>query len=286
MTSSATAPGPDDEQPAVLLLRLSGPLQSWGSHSTFNRRETSPQPTKSGVIGLLAAAAGYAREDPLDDLVPLRLGIRVDQPGTMLRDYHTVSDHRGRPLPQAGVNAKGVQKPTSPPKYTHVTTRYYLQDAMFLVAVAGPCPLLESLDQAVRAPAFPLALGRRSCPPTQPLSLGVHHGSLNQVLSELPWQVSRRVREQYAARAGRERGQRRPLYPTRIDLSVTLEDPTGNDTVHDTPVSFDPHDRTFSSRRIRHGWVSVPTGFTTPDEPPAHETADIEGHDPFALLGW
>ena len=122
----------------VLVLRLAGPLQSWGSRSAFNRRETSPEPTKSGVVGLLAAAAGRPREHPLDDLLPLRLGVRVDQPGTLLRDYHTVSDYRDRPLLQAGVNAKGVQKPTSPVKETHVTTRYYLQDALFVAAVAGP----------------------------------------------------------------------------------------------------------------------------------------------------
>ncbi|MBB0247261.1 type I-E CRISPR-associated protein Cas5/CasD, partial [Streptomyces alkaliphilus] len=151
-----TVTPPGDE--AVLLLRLAGPLQAWGDRSTFNRRETRPVPTKSGIIGLLAAAAGRAREDSLDDLSPLRLGVRVDQPGTLLRDYHTVSDYRGRPLPQAGVSAKGVQKPTSPAKHTHVTTRYYLQDAIFLAAVAGPRELLLGLQHAVRNPAFPLAL--------------------------------------------------------------------------------------------------------------------------------
>ncbi|MEU3190053.1 CRISPR-associated protein Cas5, partial [Streptomyces sp. NPDC006992] len=30
--------------------------------SAYNRRETRPEPTKSGVIGLLAAAAGRPRE--------------------------------------------------------------------------------------------------------------------------------------------------------------------------------------------------------------------------------
>jgi CRISPR-associated protein Cas5/CasD subtype I-E len=81
---------------AVLVLRLAGPLQSWGLRSSFNRRETNAEPTKSGVLGLLAAAAGMSREDPLDDLIPLRLGVRVDQTGTLLRDYHTLSDYRGR----------------------------------------------------------------------------------------------------------------------------------------------------------------------------------------------
>jgi len=289
MTSSPPAPPPgrqDDEEQAVLLLRLAGPLQAWGSRSAFNRRETNPEPTKSGVIGLLAAAAGRAREASLDDLLPLRLGIRVDQPGTLLRDYHTVSDFRGRPLPQAGVSAKGVQKPTSPAKHTHVTTRYYLQDAVFLAAVAGPRALLGTLDQAVRAPAFPLALGRRSCPPTQPLPLGLREGDLEEVLREEPWWASARTREQYAAQRGREQGIGRPLYPARVDRSVTLEEPDGDDVLHDSPVSFDPYARSFTSRRVRHGWLSIPTGFPQADTTHVDSPDEAAGHDPFALLGW
>ncbi|MFE0422316.1 type I-E CRISPR-associated protein Cas5/CasD, partial [Streptomyces sp. NPDC058953] len=201
-------PPPGDD--AVLLIRLAGPLQSWGVRSAFNRRETSPEPTKSGVVGLLAAAAGVAREDPLGELPELRLGIRVDQPGTLLRDYHTVGDYRGRPLPQSGVTAKGTQKPTSPVKHTHVTTRYYLQDAVFLAAVAGPRALLSALDLALRAPAFPLALGRRSCPPTQPVSLGLRETGLEEALTEQPWGGWRGGGGHYAGPRPPGRGRGRP----------------------------------------------------------------------------
>ncbi|MFD7896313.1 type I-E CRISPR-associated protein Cas5/CasD [Streptomyces sp. NPDC059743] len=286
MTSPPPPPGRQDNRDAVLLLRLAGPLQSWGSRSVSNRRETSPEPTKSGVIGLLAAAAGLTREDSLEELLPLRLGVRVDQPGSLLRDYHTVSDYRGRPLPQAGVNAKGIQRPTSPAKQTHVTTRYYLQDAVFLAAVAGPRPLLAALDHVVRAPAFPLALGRRSCPPTQPVTHGLRDGTLDEVLREEPWQASRRAREQYAAERGRERNLGRPLYPARIDRAVTIEDPNGDDVLHDVPVSFHPHARSFTSRHVRHGWLSIPTGFPVTSDDADSGAHDDAGHDPFALLGW
>ena len=51
-----------------LLLRLAGPLQSWGMLSHFNERDTARFPTRSGVIGLLAAALGIARDEPLDGL--------------------------------------------------------------------------------------------------------------------------------------------------------------------------------------------------------------------------
>lgn len=297
MTYSTSAAGD-----AVLLLRLAGPLQSWGLRSSFNRRETNAEPTKSGVLGLLAAAAGLAREDPLDDLIPLRLGVRVDQAGTLLRDYHTVSDYRGRPLLQSGVNAKGVQRPTSPVKHTHVTVRYYLQDAVFVAAVAGPRALVTTLDHAVRSPAFPLALGRRSCPPTQPVSLGVHEGDLAAVLKALPWQASRAARDRYVRRArsgGRDGSRQAP--PAGIDLPATVEDPAGDDVLHDAPTSFDPRARAFTDRRVRHCWLHVPTGFpltgspstgfSSTGSPPAGDAEpgapdDGTAHDPFALLGW
>lgn len=48
---------------ATLLLRLAAPLQSWGADSKFETRKTNREPTKSGVIGLLAAALGLRRDD-------------------------------------------------------------------------------------------------------------------------------------------------------------------------------------------------------------------------------
>ncbi|MGK5530154.1 type I-E CRISPR-associated protein Cas5/CasD [Streptomyces sp. URMC 129] len=262
----------------VLLLRLAGPLQSWGDRSAFNRRETRPEPTKSGVVGLLAAAQGRPRQAPLDDLRELCLGVRVDQPGSLLRDYHTVSDYRDRPLPQAGVNAKGVQKPTGPPKSTHVTQRYYLQDAVFVVAVAGPEELVAALDTAVRRPAFPLALGRRSCPPTQPVSLRVRDGDeVEHALAAEPWQAGEPAKAAFVRRAG-------GAAPARVDLPCTVDDAAGDDVLDDAPLSFDPRDRRFSSRRVRHGWLSVPTGLAGAGAPGAGEGDHV--HDPFALLGW
>ena len=53
----------------TLLLRLSAPLQSWGSGSVYDNRETDDMPTKSGVTGILAAALGRKRGESLEDLL-------------------------------------------------------------------------------------------------------------------------------------------------------------------------------------------------------------------------
>lgn len=73
----------------VLLLKLAGPLQSWGSGSRFTERGAQHEPTKSGVVGLLASALGRRRTEPVDDLAELRFGVRIDQPGSFEDDFQT-----------------------------------------------------------------------------------------------------------------------------------------------------------------------------------------------------
>ncbi|MEV5010997.1 type I-E CRISPR-associated protein Cas5/CasD [Streptomyces sp. NPDC055692] len=260
---------------AILVLRLAAPLQAWGGSSRYNRRETRPQPTKSGVLGLLAAAEGRDREASLTDLVGLQLGVRVDQPGTLLRDYHTYSDYRGLPLLSAKANAKGQQTKTTPPKYTGVTQRFYLQDAVFVAALRGPKALMQSVEEAVRNPVFPLSLGRRSCPPTGPVSLGLRADTrLEEVLKGVPWQ------------AGSHR--RRQAQGATVSLQATVEDPAGDQLAVDVPDTYDLKTGTrFGRRAIRHVWVTVPTGHAQPAHPAADTgTAGQSAHDPFALLGW
>lgn len=253
----------------TLALRLAGPLQSWGTSSQFNRRGTEDRPSKSGVVGLLAAAQGRRRGSPLDDLCSLSLAVRCDQPGVLMHDYHTVSDLDGEPLLSARVNARGLQVKTSPKKATHLTTRSYLQDAVFLALVSGPVSLLLALEESLRQPAFALALGRRSCPPSQPLLVypgddRLWEGSPRELVATIPWQAGAVARER--ARS------------SSVTLAVTLDDPDGLDQVTDVPVSFDQFRRGFTSRRVTHDWVTVPTGREVGPEEAAH--------DPFELLGW
>ncbi|MGX1778161.1 type I-E CRISPR-associated protein Cas5/CasD [Nocardia brasiliensis] len=239
-----------------LVLRLAGPLQSWGRQSRFNRRDTAAEPTKSGIVGLLAAAIGRARGADITDLVALRTGVRTDEPGILLRDFHTVSDYRGHPLPTAGVNSLGAQRRASVgdrAKQFHVTTRFYLQDAVFVVALGGDPGLLDSLSHALRNPYYPLALGRRSCPPTLPLHLAAPEGRLwtgtpESVLARVPWQP----------RKSRRWTVQRPA-PVHRTLPVILDDPDGTEIRSDLPVSFASRQRRFDARPVRRVLVNVPT---------------------------
>lgn len=264
---------------ATLALRLAGPLQSWGTRSEFNRRETDLRPSKSGVLGLLAAAQGRPRDADITDLIGLRLGVRVDSQGSVLRDFHTVSDYRGGPLLSASVKKSGAQRPTAPAKFTGVTERFYLQDAVFLAAVRGQRSLIEALARAVRHPVFPLALGRRACVPAQPILVpsdgqDLWDGDLNDVLAAAPWQVSPAMRRRIVARRDA---------PMIRHLPTTIEVPDGamgSDVAADVPVSFDPRARGFRTRTVRHGWVDISIGSVDASPGGDHGT-----HDPFELLG-
>src|SRR5690606_33869407 len=79
------------EKEAGLLLLLSGPMQSWGTQSRFAHRDTDFEPSKSGVLGLVGSALGMSRDDDdlLQALASLKMGVRVDREGRILRDYHT-----------------------------------------------------------------------------------------------------------------------------------------------------------------------------------------------------
>lgn len=227
-----------------LLLDLSGPLQAWGSDSRFVRRETRMLPTKSGVIGLLAAAQGRRRTEDVEDLVGIRFGVRQEQTGTLVRDFQTAIDWRsGKSLP--------------------LSHRSYVADARYLVGLEGEHTLLEGIADAIRSPVFPLYLGRRACPPSGRMVIGIRDASLESVLHDEPWRAADWYR----------RKQRR-----QVKLLWSRDASPGenrDETIRDIPRSFDPRHREYGWRDVVHGWAPV--------ENP--EGRAMNGHNEFELLG-
>ncbi len=205
----------------TLLLRLKGPMQSWGVQSLFTVRDTGREPSKSGVIGLLCAALGRPRTAPLDDLVRMRMGVRVDREGRVEMDYHT---------------AMNVLKASGGIKETEVSRRYYLADAAFLVGLeSGDLDLLRQLHDALHDPVWPLYLGRKAFVPGEPVWLedGLREGEdLLHALQTYPY-------------IG--------LEPAPERVRVAIEDENGEIVRPDTPVSF--AERTFAPRRVRMDFI-------------------------------
>ncbi|MGP3959727.1 type I-E CRISPR-associated protein Cas5/CasD [Nonomuraea sp. 3N208] len=150
-----------------LVLRLAGPLQSWGEHSAFAERDTQRFPTRSGLIGLFAGAYGMRRGADLSGFDQLTFTIRIDRPGIPVADFHTVGGGRARQhtVPTADGGRRSVETATI------VTRRHYLADAVFTVGLTGPPDLITELAERLNRPRWQPYLGRRSCPPDPPLLL-------------------------------------------------------------------------------------------------------------------
>ncbi|MGD9156603.1 MAG: type I-E CRISPR-associated protein Cas5/CasD [Bacillota bacterium] len=170
------------DNPLILMLRLEGPLQSWGERARWDYRDTAAIPTKSGVVGLLACAMGMPRLDPsileLDE--KLMMGVRVDRAGTVMTDYQTSSGFIR--------TADGKQRGVKGRESTIQSWRQYLQDAAFLVALSGDETLLRQCVIGLQRPRWPVFLGRKSCVPTRPVfeALTNKFGSLEDVLRHYP----------------------------------------------------------------------------------------------------
>jgi CRISPR system Cascade subunit CasD len=152
-------------------------MQSWGTTSRFDERDSQLEPSKSGVLGLVCAALGRYRAEPLDDLARLKMGVRVDREGLLMRDYQTIKPPYRR--------ANGGQEKKDP----IVSPRYYLADATFLVGLEGEDRgLLERIHAALCAPVWPLALGRKSFPPGEPVWMvdALREAPLRQALLDWP----------------------------------------------------------------------------------------------------
>lgn len=225
----------------TLLLCLVGPMQSWGTTSRFDQRDTGKEPSKSGVVGLLAAAMGIDRENWVDlkPLTHLSMGVRHDRPGMPKRDYQT-----------AGCAATDTIKKAdgSDSKDGVVSQRFYLADAAFLVGLATEDHmLLERMHAALCDPAWPLALGRKSYVPSEPIWMehAVQDVPLREALAKWPWLGTPRKWE---------------TLPEKLVISLESEDGSGVLNMDQPLSSF--AERRFGARFVRSEWIPFPQEVT------------------------
>lgn len=226
-----------------VLLRLDGPLQAWGTHSMFERRDTQPYPTLSGILGLVGAALGQPREEHPGPLAALDVAVRVDDPGVPMEDFQTVGFDGW--ISAAGNVTVGEPK---------LSRRWYLADAVFTAALSGPAALLEQVPHAVAHPRRPLHLGRRCCAPASPILAGVSALGPLDALAVWPYQG------------------RRPSPPARMEVVYALRGAPDGWTVADVPRGG----RRFAVRAMTRTTVTVPTV-------PAARAAGNVDDDPFGL---
>jgi len=231
----------------TLLLRLAGPMQSWGTQSRFTIRDTGYEPSKSGVIGLLCAALGKPRDESHPDnqgqpllsaLAALRMGVRVDREGALQKDYHTAGGSRH--------DDYGVVKASGTKGETVVSRRYYLADADFLVGLESASEeLLQQLDTALANPHWQLFLGRKSFVPSLPVRVpsGLLCNTSLEAALQKDWPKDLRGKSPARLRCVVE--------PPVHDLSTT-------EVRHDVPLCFAT--RQFTMRYVKTDWIACSQG--------------------------
>jgi CRISPR system Cascade subunit CasD len=240
----------------TILLKFSGPLQSWGTSSHFEARHTDFYPSKSAVIGIIAACIGYRRDEDRDiqRLNEINFATRVDWQGNLLMDYQTAHKY----------------KENGEFDRTYVTERYYLEDAVFLVAIShNDDALIGKIEKAFRSPFFQPFMGRRSLPLCADFLMGIMEEGPLEVLENIPWQAPEVYQRRYVRR-NQEAYVTLELY---ADKGLLLDHPA--DLRKDRVISFSQKNRQFGFRYEARKFVKIPV-----------ENGVVEtDHDAFAALG-
>lgn len=232
----------------TILLKFAGPLQSWGTRSHFETRHTDLYPSKSAVIGLIAACLGYRRDEDtaIQALNDLDFAIRIDQNGQLLRDYHTARKYK----------ANGDFD------RTYVTNRYYLEDAVFVVAIGHEDgEWIEEIAHGLQNPYFQPFMGRRSLPLTADAFMGLYDGNVLTNLRSCPWQASKSYQRSH---------------PNRLSIYLDTELSNENNPAilrKDRVISFSQKNRQFGFRSESKMEVTVPKLYESTE------------HDAFGALG-
>lgn len=161
--------------PRFLVFQLYGALASWGDIAVGEQRPTASHPSKSAILGLVAAALGIRRHEEGRHralAAGYSYAVRVDVAGVLLRDYHTTQ------IPEATARLKHLRTRRDETRdkgnlYTVLSSRDYRADALYTPCLGerSEAPYaLEVLAEHLQRPQLPLYLGRKSCPLALPLA--------------------------------------------------------------------------------------------------------------------
>ncbi len=230
----------------ALAFYLESPMQSWGVASRYQQRATEAFPTKSGILGMLAAAIGIDKEteneaDQLAPLASLRFSVFQIKPALVQRltDYHTVG---GGWKELYDIDPKSIYKLSVPSKAkdgamfgTVQTYRTYLTDAQFVAILEGDETVLTQCQAALLNPVWGIWFGRKCCIPSSPLlpTIGSDKESAVQTLLA-----------HLAKNSGKEFEINLLTAPGQLEQSGE-----GAGYPSDQPISF--KSRTFKSRPVR-----------------------------------
>lgn len=238
----------------TVLLKLSGPMQSWGTSSHFETRNTDYYPSKSAIIGIIAASFGYKRDEDekIKKLNDLDFAVRVDQVGVLRQDYQIASRY----------------KDDWTIADTYLTYRYYLEDSVFIVALSSEDEKwMDEIIYALKHPYFQQFMGRRSCPVPANFVLQENELGAIDALKNLEWQASEKYQR------------RNKEYIADIYADKELLDDEAYMIRNDRVVSFSQKERKFGPRFEAKSSIKLYYKEDTKDKKPGYLGQDIDYFD-------
>jgi CRISPR system Cascade subunit CasD len=200
----------------ILILRLEAPLMSFGAPIVDRYGKNQPYPALSMISGMLGNALGYDHSDfnKLQKLQErLRYASRQDRAGQEIQDFQTVDISKphmraygkesrawttyGKLENRTNQNKKGDRGPL-------LRHRDYRADAIHTVALtlepAEIQPTIDDIEAALKQPARPLFIGRKTCLPSTPIFAGrMQAKNLTKALKEIDLPLHADKRERYPA---------------------------------------------------------------------------------------
>lgn len=150
-----------------LIFTIYAPTSSWGDIAVGENRGSWDRPSRSAVLGLVAAALGLTRDDRLghEDLERCYgVAVRLDVGGVTSVDFHTAQTASAA-IVRKRKPATRAQLLDIPDPETILSRRSYRHDALSTIAMwvrSEPRWSLESLSDSLRRPAFVLFAGRKA----------------------------------------------------------------------------------------------------------------------------
>jgi CRISPR system Cascade subunit CasD len=205
-----------------LVFRLAAPLASFGAVAVGERRPSWDRPSKSQIIGLVAATLGIERsqEGRLSELAAgLGFAVRVDDPGRPAVDYHTAQSPKEASLrrraKEVGPVRTRADELACDDLKTILSRREFRTEGLYTVALwkIGEVRIaLANIGRALASPAFIPYAGRKAHALMLPMCPQfVEATQIEQVFDAYDQRLPKSITE-LAASLGLRPSTHRPIY--------------------------------------------------------------------------
>lgn len=167
-----------------LIFQIYAPLTSWGEPAVGEVRHSNIIPSRSALLGFLAAALGIRRDDERIDVFNQHYHVAVRpfvDKSRWFSDFHTVQMPKANKKEVFYTRFDEIRRNPQDLE-TLLTKREYYNDVYYQIVITetkGAPYSVEQIKQALLTPVFHLYVGRKNSPLSLPLAPVIYEGLLS-----------------------------------------------------------------------------------------------------------